>query len=236
MIRSIKNLFLRNWILKLISFLAALVLWLSLTPKERIFSEKTLTIPLELYNIPAEMELVEKPPATVDVKIRAPKSLIAQITPANVHAVLNLEKGRLDQKEYPLNESMISIPPGAAVKDIYPSQVNLKFEGTKEIMLDVEPNITGEVKEGLRIEAVRVTPPQVLIKGPASKVKDKNKVRTSPIDISGLSQSAEYEAVLIPPNPEVRLASSQTKVKVMVVLREERPEDKKGVRKKTQKK
>jgi len=230
------NLFLRNWQLKLFSFFMALILWLTLTPKERIFSEKTLTIPLELYNTPPETELVEKPPATVDVKIRAPERLIDQITPASVHAVLNLENARLDQKEYPLNESMISIPAGAEVKEIYPSQVNLTLERTKEIILDVEPNIIGQLKEGFRIEAVKVSPSQVLIKGTESKIKGNLKVRTSPIDISGLSGTAEYNAVLIPPNPELRLASSQSGVRVTILVQKESPDEKEGMKKKTPKK
>ena len=95
--RFIKNLFLKNWGLKLFSLLLALVLWLTLIPGEKIFPEKTLTVPLELYNIPSEMELVEKPPSTVDLKIRAPQRIINQITSATVHVVLNLEKARVDQ-------------------------------------------------------------------------------------------------------------------------------------------
>lgn len=233
--RFFKNLFLKNWGIKLFSLLLALVLWLTLIPPEKISSEKSLTIPLELHNIPPEMELVEKPPATIDVKIRASKSLINEITSANVHAVLNLEKASLDQEDYPLNKSMISIPSGAEVRDIHPSQVSLKLERTREILLDVEANIIGELKEGLKIVNVGVFPPQVIIKGPESKVKDDYIVRTSPIDISTLTESTELDADLILPNPDLRLASSQTKVKVRILIQEENPEEKKG-KKKTQKK
>jgi YbbR domain-containing protein len=232
--RFFKNLFLKNWGLKLFSFLLALILWLTLITPEKVFSEKTLTIPLELHNIPSEMELMERPMATIDVKIRASKSLINDITSANVHAVLNLEKASLDQEDYPLNKSMISIPSGAEVREIYPSQVSLKLERTKEILLDVEANIIGKLKEGLKLENVGIFPPQVLIKGPESKVKDRYKVRTSPIDISELTETTELEADLILPNPELRLASTETKVRVRIVIQEANPGAKKS--KKTQKK
>lgn len=233
--RFFKNLFLKNWGLKLFSFLLALIFWLTLVSPEKVFSEKTLTIPLELHNIPPEMELMERPLATIDVKIMASKSLINEITSANVHAVLNLEKASLDQEDYPLNKSMISIPSGAEVREIYPSQVSLKLERTREILLDVEANIIGELKEGLKVENVGIFPPQVLIKGPESKVKDNLKVRTSPIDISPLTETTELEADLILPNPDLRLASAQTKVRVRILIQEENPEAKKG-KKKTQKK
>jgi YbbR domain-containing protein len=232
--RFLKNLFLKNWGLKLFSFLLSLILWLTLITPEKVFSEKSLTIPLELHNIPPEMELIKKPPATIDVKIRASKSQINDITSATVHAVLNLENARLDQQDYPLNNSMISIPSGAEVREIYPSQVSLKLERSKEVLLDVEANIIGKLKKGLQVESIGIFPPKVLIKGPESKVRDNYKVRTSPIDISALTETKELEADLILPNPNLRLASAQTKVRVRIVVQQENPEAKSG-KKRTQK-
>lgn len=219
--RFLKNLFLKNWGLKLFSLFLAMVLWFTLIPEEKAFSEKSLTVPLELYNIPSNMEVVEKPIQTLDVKIRAPNRLISQITSANVHAVLDLQKARVDQEEYPLNRNMISIPEGAEVKDINPSQVTLKVEMLREITLQVEPNITGKLQEGLILVSKEVIPPQVVVKGPESKIKAKDKVSTSPIDISVLTKSSEVEADLILSNPELRLASSKTKVLVRFVIQEE---------------
>ncbi len=219
--RIIRNIFLRNWGLKLFSLLLALVLWLTLIPEEKIFSEKTLTVPLELHNIPAQMELVERPPSTVDVKIRAPQRTLNQFTSVAVHAALNLERASVEQTEYPLNKNMISLPSGGKVIDIYPSQINLRLERTKEVMLQVEPSITGELPQGFKLEKIEVIPNEVPIKGPESKVKETFKVRTSPIDLSSLTQSKEFEADLILPSPDLKLAS-QTKVKVRVVLSEEK--------------
>jgi len=229
--RFFTRLFIRNWGLKLFSFLLALLLWFTLIPEEKMSSEKTLTIQLDLHNIPSDMELVEKPPSTIDVRIKAPNRRISQITPANVRAILNLEKARIDQRRYPLNNSMISIPQGAEVKYILPSHVNLRFERIREIMLDVEPNIIGKLKEGLKLENVRAVPSQVLIKGPESKVREDYKVRTSPIDISLLTETTELEADLILPDPDLRLASSQTKVKVRILIQGEQPEEKKKKKK-----
>ncbi len=225
--RFFVRVFFRNWGLKLFSLLLAVILWLTLMLEVKVFSEKMLTVPLELHNIPPEMELVEKPPSLVDVKIRAPQRLINQVNSATVHVVLNLEKARLDQTEYPLNKNMISIPEGAEVKDIYPSQVELRLERSKEIMLQVEANITGKLQEGFKIEKVEVIPPQVPIRGPESKVNEKDKVRTSPIDISLLTESTEIEADLILPKPELKLATSVTQVRVRILIQQEQTEEEK---------
>ena len=122
---------------------------------------------------------------------------------------------------------MISIPEGAEVKDIYPSQVELKLERSKEIMMPIEANITGKLQEGLKIEKIEVIPPQVPIRGPESKVNEKDKVRTSPIDISSFTKNTEIEADLILPKPDLKLAPSVTRVKVRILIQQEQTEEEK---------
>lgn len=226
--RFLKNLFLKNWSLKLFSLILAIILWLTLMPEEKIFSEKTLFISLEPRNIPPNMELVKKPPDKIDVVIRAPRRYIDQITPANVVAKLNLENASVIQEDYTLNETMISIPPAAKAKviKITPNTVTLKLEYTKEILLDVEPVTIGKLSEGFKIERIEVEPSKIRVRGPESKVSKDYKVRTSPIDISDLLQTTEVEADLILPSPDLRFASSLHKVKVTIFIQEVNPKTK----------
>ncbi len=226
MIKTLRNFFLRNWELKLLSLLIAFFVWLSLIPEEKTFSEKTLTIPLEAHNIPADIEMVEKPDPTVDVTIRAPNRMINEITAANVFAKLNLSRASIFQQEYPLNETMISIPTGAEVVRISPAIVRLKLERTREVSLDVVPNIIGQAQKGYGITKIEVSPPRVLVKGPESKFGQKDRVSTSPVDISGLTASTDVEADLILPKPELRLASPRAKVRVRIFMEQISPEEK----------
>jgi len=218
MMRFLRNLFFQNWALKLFSFILALVLWLTLIPEEKVYSERTLAIPLETYNIPRNLELVAKPSTTIDVTVRAPLRLIGQIGPASVTAKLNLERGTTYQEQYPLNSTMITVPAGAEIVKFSPNTVNLKLERTKEALMDVVPNLIGKLQEGYRIEKIDVNPSRVMVKGPESKIKNKDKVRTSPVDISALTQTADIEADLILPNPDLRLASLQTTAKITIVI------------------
>ena len=96
MIRFLRNLLVRNWGLKLFSLGLALVLWLTLIPEEKTFSEKTFVVPLQRRNLPADFELVTAPPSTVDVTVRARNRLLSQITEKDVQAVLNLSRARPD--------------------------------------------------------------------------------------------------------------------------------------------
>ena len=214
----VRDLIVRNWGLKLFAALLALVLWLVLIPEEKTYSEKTLTIPLETRNIPPDMELVEKPAASVDVTVRARMRIIDQITPASVVAKLDLEKATIYQEEYPINQSMISLPPGAEVLRITPSKVDLRLENTAQIGLDIVPTLVGKPAEGLKLLKVEVVPPKVEVKGPESKIRKTDKVTTTPINLADLTGSTEIDADLILPRPEMRLVTPQTKVRVKVQM------------------
>ncbi|MGD9346911.1 MAG: CdaR family protein [Candidatus Aminicenantes bacterium] len=183
-----------------------------------MYTEKTVTVPLELYNIPPNMELVEKIQPSLNVTIRASNRLIPQISAANVHAVLDLSKASIDQKQYPLNRNMVSIPAGAEIKEIYPMQVNIELERAKEIVMPIEVNIIGDLQEGLLLKLVEVIPAEVLIRGPESKVPDSAKVLTTPVDISSLTQSTELEVELILPNPDLKLVGAEAKALVKLLI------------------
>lgn len=218
MITFIKNLIVRNWALKLLSLVLAFLLWLTLIPEEKIFSEKTLVVPLETRNLPPDFEIVEKPLTVIDVTIRAPNRLMNQITPASLRAVLNLEKATISQEDYPLNPDMIAAPSNAKVVLVMPNKVHLKLDRSKEVLMEVLPVTIGKVKDGLTIDKIELVPSKVSVRGPESKIKPKDRVRTSPINITDLAQTAEFEADLILPNPDLRFTTAQTKAKVTVVL------------------
>ncbi len=216
----LRNFFLRNWELKLFSALLALILWITLVPEEKTFAVKTIPAPLETYNIPSDLELVEKPPATVDVTIRAPNRLLAQISQSNVLVKLNLEKANLLQEEYPINPSVVSLPSGAEVVRVSPNKVNLKLEKSKEIKMEVSPNLVGVLNPKYQLTKIEVAPTEVMVRGPESRLKAKDKVRTAPIDISSLTQLTEFESDLILPRPELRFAGSVTKARVRLYVQE----------------
>src|SRR4030043_1664986 len=146
--------------------------------------------------------------------------MINEISAANVFLKLNLSMATLFQQENPPNETMISLPPGAEVVRISPTKVQLKLERTQAVMLDIVPTIIGQAKEGYGVSKIEITPPRVLVKGPESKIREKDKVSTSPINISELSASTEVEADLILPKPDLRLASPQARVRGRVFLEE----------------
>jgi len=75
-----------------------------------------------------------------------------------------------------------------------------------------------------------VVPSEVLVKGPESIVDGQNTVRTSPVDISGLTQSTEIEAELILPDPDLSLSSTQNTVLIRLRIGKNEPKKKTPVK------
>ena len=70
-----------------------------------------------------------------------------------------------------------------------------------------------------------VIPLEILVKGPESKIKEKFKLKTLPIDRSSLTESQDIQVGLILPSQDLNWASSQTQVIVRVQI-QKKEEDK----------
>ena len=229
----VRSLFVRDWQLKLVSLGLALGVWLLLVPAEKKFSEKSLTIPLETRNVPAGLEIVERPAATIDITLRAPNRLLDEIGPSGLVARIDLDRATVLQQEYPLNTSMIAVPPGAEVVKISPGKVTIKLERTAEATVDVHPTLRGRPAPGFRVARAEIEPASVVVRGPESRVKADEAATTAPVDISGLAESTVFESDIILPWPELRLVSMPTSARVTIHLEPDKTAAKKAaVRKK----
>jgi YbbR domain-containing protein len=213
-----KRFFTKNWELKLVSLLLAMIVWVAVIGEEKTKSEKTLTVNLEIHNRPEQMLLVERPPATVDVIIRASQRLLPEITAMNVHVALDLSMATVAQTQYALSPNMVSVPPNAEVKDISPSLVTLRLENRREITIPVEAESHGELPEGVKLVSITCNPSEITIYGPESKISDRLKAKTSLVDLSQITESMTIPVNPILPDPELRLVDSQQKIQVRLVV------------------
>jgi YbbR domain-containing protein len=214
----LKDVLTRNWSLKLLSFFLAVILWITLVPKEKTYGERTLSVPLETRNIPPNMELVEKAVSVVDVTVQATNRLLGEVTANDLTAVLDLKNAVVGQEDYALDASMVVVPPNVKAVRIYPPKAHIKLELANEAEMAVVTTIQGEVKAGFRIESYEVTPSKARVRGPAGKFRPRDGLRTSPVDVSGLSAPVEFETDILLPRPDLRILGGPAKARVRVTI------------------
>ena len=218
MMGFLKDLFTRNWGLKLLSFLLAIVLWLTIGSEEKVFGERTIPVTLETRNIPSDMELVEKSISVVDVTVRAPNRLLGQLTAIDITAVLDLTRATPSQEEYALDPSLIIVPPSAMAVRVFPSKAHIKLERTGTAEMEVLPEIEGQVQPGFKVERVEALPAKIKVSGPESKFKARDKVRTRPVDVTGLAETAEFSTDVILPRAELRVPPGFAQIRIRVTI------------------
>jgi len=220
--RYVKRLFVRDWELKAVSLVLALVVWLLLVPADKVLSEKALTVPLELANIPTGLEIVERDVSSVDVTVRGPSRILTGISPSDLVARLDLERATVYQQEYPLNKTMITAPPGIEIFNVTPSKATIRLERTAEAALEVRPQTWGKPAPGFAVARIEVAPARITVRGPEGKVTPKDTATTAPVNITGLSETTVFYVDIILPKAELRHASAQTSARVTIHIE---PED-----------
>lgn len=216
----LKKLIFRNWELKLLALFLAIVIWIIMIPEEKTFAEKNLAINLELVNIPPEVEIVERPDTTLNLKVRARQRIINELRPEQFSARLDMSKASIYQQEYLIDSSMIKVPDGVEIVSFSPSYIHVKLEKTTKIEMEVVPTIIGKPPEGYRLAGMEISPSKVMVAGPESKVRARDKVITSPIDVSTLTEDTNLEVDLILPRPELRLLTPYPRAKVSLTIEE----------------
>lgn len=121
----LKQLLLRNWWLKLLSLGLACALWAVVTQAPPI--EIEVTVPIELHQMPAALEVAQQIPAEVRLRLRGPESRLRALRPEEVGIVLDMSRAAPGNHVIALGPAQAQVPPGVKVVRIVPDVVTLEL-------------------------------------------------------------------------------------------------------------
>ena len=191
--------------LKILSVAVALGLWFTLAGEQTV--ERSLRAPLELRNRPPQLELVEDPPSTIDVRVRGASSLLSQLSASDVVAEIDLSAAKAGRRYFPVTRAQVRAPFGVAVVDVTPGTISLRFEASLSRRVPVVPMLDGEPAPGYVAGAVMVRPDTVDVSGPESAVQRLREVNTEPVSIAGARAAVRESVAIGLPDPSLRLTS-----------------------------
>src|SRR5580698_8447792 len=150
--------FFRNWVLKnlpfkLVSLAIAILLWWAVGRDQPI--EMPLTVPLEFQNAPANLEVNSNYPFEARVTLRGPERLMQELSPSEVHAVLDLQGATPGERTFDLTRNEIRAPRDVKVVQIVPSQFHINFDRTVTRTIPVQPRVIGTLLSGYEISSVK---------------------------------------------------------------------------------
>ena len=183
-----------NFALKVVSLLAAILLWMAVARDP--LAEISVTVPIELEHIPANLEISTERIPQPQIRVRGPARMLRDLGPAQVHATLDLASAKPGERTYDLAGSRVQVPRGAEVVQVIPAQVHLTFDwrGRKEV--PIKARLLG-LYMGATRTVTGVDPPTAVIVGPEKRVQSIDAAFTDAVDATGSSGRTTFTGIHI---------------------------------------
>ncbi len=210
-----KSLALRDWSLRLLSLIFAVMLWFFVVGEEK--AEITINVPLEIVNLPQGLIIANDIPSAIEVRVYGPQSLVRSIATERISKVINLKgvsPGKITEQITP---DTLPLPKGVQVLRVQPRFVEIELERLIRKRLPVKPVITGKPAPDFKLGAVYVEPSYVVVSGPKSEVDPLKGVKTLPVDIKNASSRVVKKAGLITEGTHLNIEPSLVEVRVEIV-------------------
>ena len=124
---KIRSILVHQWPLKLGTLSLVSVMWLLLAGQQDF--EVTLQIPLELKNLPAQMEILEPVKPEVQIVVRGFRKDASTLSERNVHVQIDLSLAGFGVKTFRITRDQIILPNDRTyVGNIKPPQVEFRFK------------------------------------------------------------------------------------------------------------
>lgn len=191
-----------NLALKLIALACAILLW-SAVSREPVV-ETAYSVPIELHQVPANLEITTVGIPLAQVRLRGPERRLRQLTAADVQPVINLSGSSTGEHTYDLTASQVHVPYNIEVVQVMPSQIRIGFDRSLARKIEIHPRITGRFEPGFGVLRVTADPATITVVGPQARVEAANTAITDPIDITDVRGTATFTTNAYVPDPLVR--------------------------------
>ena len=185
----------KNWIIKLLSFCLALFLWYFVVGEDKV--DRTIFIPLEIFNLPQELVISNQFKRELEVSVNGPRGLINSISGHDVTRAVDLTDAVPGTVVVRNDLDSISFPRGIRVLRVQPSNVILLLDRLIKKNLRITAVTTGIPADGYEISSIQLDPPVLSITGPQEILGDLDLLTTDPVGIDGLKSSTVKQVGLI---------------------------------------
>ena len=229
MITRLRHLIFDHALLKLASFVIAVLMWFGVTHEP--IAEISMRVPIEFSHPPSDLDYTSDVVPQAQLRLRGPVRLLRDLPQENVHVVVDLRNAAPGERTYDLSASQIQVPHDIEVMQINPARLRLLFDEPETRQVVVKPRIVGAVPPGYQIESVVASPAMLTVSGPARHVNTIESAPTDAVDITGVTGQASFDTRAYPPDPMVHLqGSSAVRVTVTAVKSIEKSTSKRGAR------
>lgn len=209
---------LKNWELKILALLSAVVLWFFVVGIENNSYRFPEEIEIHAVNVPSAMS-VSNDLGKAKIRIRAEQDMIKNLTKSDFDLSVDLKNGQVGDQEVTL--SATSKNDKVTILKVEPSTVHVVLEPIKEKDLKIKTVITGNPAKGYSVKDVQISPQTVKVSGGESLLAKLSSI-TAEIKLDGgeISNFKQNVTLKLPENisslKNVTLSFEQALVEVTI--------------------
>lgn len=200
--KSIENIIKRNFWLKVISLLFAILIWAYVVGGKKY--DVTYYARLSIYSLPKGYAVSNTLPKKILVKLRGSRIALMRL---NKKIIFKINGSSLLSKKNTLilSQSYLNIPSGVRIIRIYPKIIPVLLSRIIVRYIKVLPITKGQLEKGYYIKNIITFPHYVKVEGPKDIVDHLSVITTKKIDLAHYKSNAVIKAFLIRPTKFIKI-------------------------------
>jgi YbbR domain-containing protein len=179
----------------------------------------TLAIPVRLEHIPHDLIAIRNIPV-LEARLKGPSRIIKALKGSQLSYKIDLSEAEPGPLLIKISPEMIKVPWRVSVLEIDPASFTMTIEKQMEKIVPVVADLNKDPAPGYIISGLVTTPSMVRLTGPMSMLHKISAVRTTPVDVEGLTETIKKKVALnLSHNPHVQ-AIGDSLVEVEIVVKE----------------
>jgi YbbR domain-containing protein len=181
--------------------------------------EVTLAIPVRFEHIPHELIAVRDIPV-LEARLKGPSRVLKALKDSQLSYKIDLSMAKPGPLFIKISHEMIKVPRLVSVLEIDPGSLTITIDKRMEKIVPIVADLNKDPAPGYIISRVVAAPSMVRLTGPMSVLDKVSAVRTTPIDVGGLTETIKKKVALnLSHNPHVQ-AISDSLVEVEIIVKE----------------
>lgn len=201
------RLFTDNIPAKIFSILIAFLLWVALVDEPELI--ETVTVPVEYRNLSSALDLSPDAPTRIQLQVRGPRGRLNEVSPDRTNIVLDLANmAQPSARTFSIQDNLINLPPTVTLVRAIPSQLRVKLERRVYKEIPVTLAFEEDLPPNLKIVSTDISPRQIKVVGPESRIALATSISTEPISIKDITAGAPIRVNVLLTDPELSIVGS----------------------------
>ncbi len=167
---------------------------------------RTLSVPIEIRNLPEDWALEGDLPAEAEVVLSGSEQVFRRLNPSQLAISIDASEPDGGPQEIVVGEGNLDLPAGINLSRVSPQVLDVNLRRLRPVRVVVTVRTTGTLPEGLSLASLNVDPDSVTVMIPEDLLTPIRAVQTQEVDLSKIEEDAEVRRQIVLPD-DARLPS-----------------------------